>query len=206
MKKYISMFAMALTLSWGFTACSVETDETPGGTAIQNMCGYWDVQIDAVDASGKVFIDTDGDAWYDPFSIGVTTLYTYNTASNSATEMWIEGDGKGSFYDFKFKAPIDYAAGSFTATNIPYDPDEQEIADSIAAGNPILDDDGVTPLVPGTATITDAKIMLGVAKNLHGMPCDSISFIISFSDDKYPAQYGYAAYRVYGTRHTGFTE
>ena len=43
MKKYISMMAMALTLAWGFTACDVETDEEPGGTNIQDMCGYWDV-------------------------------------------------------------------------------------------------------------------------------------------------------------------
>ena len=37
------MMAMALMLSWGFTACDVETDEEPGGTNIEQMCGNWDV-------------------------------------------------------------------------------------------------------------------------------------------------------------------
>ena len=35
MKKYISMMAMALMLSMSFTACSVETDEKPGGDVYQ---------------------------------------------------------------------------------------------------------------------------------------------------------------------------
>ena len=54
MKKYISMMAMALMLSMSFTACDVETDEKPGGTNIEKMCGYWDVIWYAVDASGNI--------------------------------------------------------------------------------------------------------------------------------------------------------
>lgn len=203
MKKYISMMAMALGLTWGLTACDVETDEEPGGTAIQNLCGYWDVTVDAADAQGNVYVDADGDAWYDPFGVGTVTVYTFNTASNSTAKMWI--DDQGTFWDYKFLVDLDNAAGTFNATDVPYNDDMRELAAAKAAGTPVLDDDG-NEIVAGTATVTNAKIMLGAAKNLHGMPTDSISFFISFSDDGYAVKYGYAGYRVTGIRHSGFTE
>lgn len=198
MKKYISMMAMALTLSLGFTACDAETDEEPGGTNVQNMAGNWTVSVSQVDENGNLVYGP-----YDLFGIADVTLYTYNTAANTVTEMWI--DDRGNFWDFKFRVPIDYAAGTFSATDIPYNPDMQEIADAKAAGTPLIDEDG-EELVAETATITDAKIMLGAGHNLHGLPTDSISFYISFSDDGYGAKYGYAKHLVTGTRYSGFTE
>jgi hypothetical protein len=36
------------------------------------------------------------------------------------------------------------------------------------------------------------------------MPADSIVFTVSFDDDNYPEQLGYAAYRIAGYRYTGF--
>lgn len=170
MKKYISMMAMALTLAWGFTACDVETDEEPGGTNIQDMCGYWDVMWYAVDASGNVL-----DEWTDG------TIYTYNKADNSTTQMWI--DDQKSYWQFQFLVNIDYNAKTFSSGSVDYD----------AAGS-------------GQAEVKNGKILLGAAKNLHGMPTDSIVFEISFSDDNYPAKYGFDHYRVEGTKHSGFTE
>lgn len=198
MKKYISMMAIAVALTWGFTACDVETDEEPGGVNIQNMCGYWDVSVSQIDESGNVVYEPE-----ELFGLVDIPLFTYNTASNSTTEMWI--DDQGEFWDFKFKVPIDYAASTFHATDVCYNDDMRAIADAIAAGQNPVDDEG-NPLTPEKATITEAKIMLGAAKNLHGKVCDSISFVISFTDDSYAAKYGYAKHRVSGVRHTGFTE
>ncbi len=170
MKKYISMLAMALMVSFGFTACDAETDEEPGGTNIQQMCGNWDVVWYAVDANGEVL-----DTWT------TGTIFTYNTAANNTTQMWI--DDQKTYWNFQFLTDIDYSAKTFTATERDYD----------AAGS-------------GKAVLTNGKILLGAAKNLHGAPCDSISFEISFSDDEYPAKYGFDHYRVEGTKYSGFTE
>ena len=47
----------------------------------------------------------------------------------------------------------------------------------------------------------DGKILEEAAKNLHGMPNDSIVFNIKFSDDD-----NGLIYRVSGQRYTGFYE
>ena len=55
----------------------------------------------------------------------------------------------------------------------------------------------------GKAIITNGKVLLGAATNLHGMPNDSITLDITFNDDD-PA-YGYI-YRLSGQKYTGFYE
>lgn len=174
MKKYISFVALWVVASLTFVSCDTETDEEAGGTNIEKMCGYWDVQVDAVDESGNVVIE-------DPFGLGTVDHFTYNTASNSTTEMWL--DDRDNFWEYKFKVDIDAAAGTFSAS-------AREYANGAEA----------------TATVTDGKILYNAGKNIHGMPCDSIVYYISFSDDENPAKYGYAKYRVSGVRHSGFTE
>jgi hypothetical protein len=108
MKKYISMMAMALMLSMSFTACDVETDEKPGGTNIEKMCGYWDVIWYAVDANGDIL-----DEWTDG------TIYTYNKADNGTTQMWL--DDQKTYWAFKFLVDIDYSAKTFVAGERDYD-------------------------------------------------------------------------------------
>lgn len=49
MKKYISMFMFALLGCFALVSCDTETDESAGGTAVEQMAGIWDVQVDAVD-------------------------------------------------------------------------------------------------------------------------------------------------------------
>jgi hypothetical protein len=117
--------------------------------------------------------------------------------------MWIDDDG--NFWSFKFKMPINYSAGTFSATDILYNDDMREIAELIAAGQTPTDKNG-NPLTAETATITDGKILYGQGHNIHGMPTDSISFYITFSDDPYGAQFGYAKHHVAGTRYSGFYE
>ena len=198
MKKYISFALMTIALSFGFASCDVETNEKPGGTNVQNMAGRWVVSVSQVDESGNVVYEPDK-----LFGVVDVDLFTFNTASNSSTEMWIDDDGV--FWAFKFKTPINYAEGTFSATNIPYDAYNQEIADLIAAGQTPKDDDG-NPVTAETATITDGKILFGKGHNIHGMPTDSISFYITFTDDPYCAKYGYAKHHVTGTRYSGFYE
>lgn len=82
----------------------------------------------------------------------------------------------GNFYKFTFKVNVDYANKTFSATDVPYD----------AAGS-------------GNATVTDGKVLMDAAKNLHGMPNDSIDFKIKFSDDQ-----NKLTYHVHGQRYTGF--
>lgn len=174
MKKYILFFAISLTLSFALVSCDTETDVEPGGTNIEKMCGYWDVVYDAVDENGELVYE-------DFFDMGVVPFYTYNTNDNSESFMYV--DDLEEFWEFKFKANIDYNARTFWALDLPYD------------------EEGIEE----TATITDGKILEGAARNSHGMPNDSISFYISFSDDPYPEAYGYAKYHVHGQRHTGFS-
>lgn len=174
MKKYISMMAMALMLSMGFTACDVETNEKPGGVNIEKMCGYWDVTIDAIDDAGNVVFE-------DPYGMGVVSLYTYNNAANSTTQMFL--DDRGEFWAYKFLVDIDYNARTFAATERDYDADGT-----------------------GKAVVTNGKIVENGGTNLHGKPCDTIEFEIWFSDDDNAAAYGFTKYHIHGTRHTGFTE
>ena len=56
MKKYISMFMVALVGMFTFVSCDPETDEKAGGTAVEKMAGHWVVTVDAVDEDGNVKI------------------------------------------------------------------------------------------------------------------------------------------------------
>jgi hypothetical protein len=198
MKKYISLALMTIALSFGFVSCDVETNEEPGGTNVQNMAGRWTVSVSQVDENGNVVFEPE-----DLFGVVDVDLFTFNTSANSSTEMWIDDDG--NFWSFKFKMPINYSAGTFSATDVLYNDDMREIAELIAAGQTPTDKNG-NPLTAETATITDGKILYGQGHNIHGMPTDSISFYITFSDDPYGAQFGYAKHHVAGTRYSGFYE
>lgn len=108
-------------------------------------------------------------------------IYTFNKADNSTTQMWI--DDQETYWNFRFLVNIDNNAMTFSCDSTDYD----------AAGS-------------GKALVKNGKILLGAAKNLHGMPTDSIVFEIGFNDDSYPAKYGFDHYRVEGIKYGGFTE
>ena len=167
MKKYILFSVFSLVLSLGFVSCDVETNEEPGGTAIEKMCGDWDVTYNVMDGDNEIV---------DAYGLGRCLLSTYNTAANETDKMWIYDNDQ--FWAFKFKCPINYSAGTFSCTNVDYD----------QAGT-------------GQTTITDGKILYGAGKNLHGMPVDSISFYITFTDDQ-----DALTHHVTGIRHEGWIE
>ena len=193
--KKVLYFAAALLLGFTFTACEKEDIEN---TATVNTAGQWYVTVDAVDENGNV-----PDGFEDFFGLGRFQILTYNTNANIGSEMFI--DDQGEFWEFKFKVNTDQQTRNFSASNIPYNEEMQEYADAIAAGNPILDGDGEV-LQGETATITDGKILLQAGRQNNGSPADSIVFYISFSDDPFPARYGYAKYKVSGIRYSGLVE
>ena len=122
-------------------------------------------------------VDESGNVLYeDPYGLGTITIMTYNTADNNINEMWLDDNGK--FWSFKMKVDVNYRERSFSCSERDYD----------AAGS-------------GTAVVTNGKILENAAKNLHGMPNDSIVFNIKFSDDD-----NGLIYRLSGQRYTGFYE
>lgn len=153
MKKYISMFLVALLGMFTFGSCDPETDEKAGGTAVEKMAGRWVVTVDAVDEDGNVI---------DENLLGKKIdLNTYNTAANDADKMWLDD---AAFYGVKMKVNVtDYNAGKFEATpNTSYNPSDDE------AGN---------------VEFLKGQVLYGQGKNLHGAPVDSICYTVKFSDD-----------------------
>lgn len=153
MKKYISMFLVALVGMFTFVSCDPETDEKAGGTAVEKMAGHWVVTVDAVDEDGNVI---------DENLLGKKIdLNTYNTAANDADKMWLDD---AAFYGVKMKVNVtDYNAGKFEATpNTCYNPSDDE------AGN---------------VEFLKGQVLYGQGKNIHGAPVDSICYTVKFSDD-----------------------
>lgn len=154
MKKYISMFLVALVGIFTFVSCDPETDEKAGGTAVEKMAGHWVVTVDAVDEDGNVI---------DENLLGKKIdLNTYNTAANEADKMWLDDGGK--FYNVKMKVNVtDYKNGKFEAIpNTSYNP-----ADDTA----------------GNVEFLKGQVLYGQGKNIHGAPVDSICYTVKFSDD-----------------------
>lgn len=160
MKKYLILLLTALSVS--FTSCDNETE--PGGTTVEKMAGDWWVTATIMQNGNEA-----GDS-----GAGHFRMYTYNTAANVPTEMWLE-DG-GNFWDYKVRVNVDYNARTFTTNdfveNTSYDC-------------------GVR--------ITEGKIMEGAATTPSGMPADSIVYMIQFDDDP-----NGLTYKVSGFRRTGF--
>jgi hypothetical protein len=170
--KKIVLYTIALAATLFIAACE---KEDIGGAASEAMAGEWYVTAAAIDGNGDV-VDEDF------FGIGRFHLDTYNTASNSATEMWI--DDNTNFWEFKIKITVDLATKTFQATDARNEhyPNPEDCL----------------------VTISNGKILYGAATTPGKMPADSIVFNVSFSDDTYPATYGYAEYRIAGYRYTGF--
>lgn len=101
MKKY--MILLLASLAFAFTACDDDTE--PGGTAIEKMAGDWWITVNAI---------IDGKEVEDPFELGHMQMSTYNTASNSETEMWL--DDLNNFWKYKLKVNVNYTERTFSTT------------------------------------------------------------------------------------------
>ena len=123
-------------------------------------------------------VDKDNNYYEDPFGLGVLPLMTYNTSDNSSTEMWI--DDMESFWSYKFKVDVSYPDRVF------HTKDEWRPYDAANTGN---------------AVVYSGKILEGKGHNVHGQPCDSIAFVIKFSDETDDT---IDHYQVCGIRHGGY--
>jgi len=166
---------------------SCEKKYEPGGTAIQDMAGdWWVTNQQSVDEYYYIFkgqgqmpdeANIENWEWDYVYDDSHTNIFTYNTAANLPTEMFVE-DG-GSFWDYKVKVKVDYNAKTFeapTTANLAYDGCD--------------------------VTIIKGKVLKGAATSPSGTPVDSIVFYVKFSDDNY----GFTYTKVSGFRRTGFPE
>lgn len=122
-------------------------------------------------------IDSVGNNVYDdPFGYGHYHLDTYNTSENGTKQMWI--DDHDNSYGFKNLIDIDLNQMTFSA-------------------------DSVTELYYGdTVTITNGKILYGVATTPSGAVADSIVFDVLFNGDQYVGVF-WERIRISGYRYTG---
>ena len=156
---------------------SCEKEEV-GNTNTVSLAGQWYVTVDAADESGNLV-----EGFEDLFGPGRHLLVTSNTAANTPNEMII--DDLGNFWAYRVKVTCDvntltFATGSQTVPNLNGDPIE--------------------------VTISNGKIVKDGGVQNNGSKADYIEFYVNFSDDQYPAAYGYAKYHVYGIRYSGLAE
>ncbi len=185
--KKVLFFAATLLLGLTFTSCE---KEEIGGTATESMAGQWYVDIDAVDEKGDPIPDGEHYFGYDEERV---LILTYNTASNSSEEMWLDDMGwfdLGAYYgnsaypNYSFKNVVKIDQNSLTF--------KSENAENLSGSYGI--------------TIEDGKILKGAGRQKNGSPADSIVFYVKYTDDPWFPDDGYAKYKVSGIRYSGLAE
>lgn len=150
--------------------------EDVGATAVVDLAGEWIVTVDAVDASGEVVGE-------DFFGIGQFLLLTYNDNSNAADKLVV--DDMGQFWGMTAVLGANLSNLTFGGTAYIYD--DEDTGEEV------------------TATVADGRVVInGTLSPYYQRPVDAIEFYVNFSDDPYPAMYGFDRYLVHGFRRTGF--
>lgn len=179
MKKILSFLAITAVAVLGLTSCDPETDVSAGGTAVKDMAGLWDAQVDVME------LTEDGDTIHygDIYDWGTFQFYTYNTADNSSHTIWVDDKDWNypdySYYGFwgvKVEVNCNLSTLTFSGNDVPNVYDSEE-----------------------TCKVT-GKVFPNGATNMHGMPNDSICIDFEFDTD--PG----VIYRYAGQRYTGFYE
>lgn len=160
---------MLAAATLGMTSCDVETNESAGGTAVQDLAGVWDVQVDIIE------IGEDGEETHygDYYGYGTFQIYTYNTVENDKDSLWV--DDLGNFWTVRAKVGANVANRTFAAP---------------AALN-VYEDRYVE------SCRVEGKVLPGAATNLHGKPNDSIYVDFEFDTDP-GVIYRYAGQRYTG--------
>lgn len=179
MRKYIFIIALALLAIPAFTSCDTETNEEPGGTAIEKMCGYWDVVYDAVDENGNVLYE-------DVYNAGTCTIFTYNLADNGTQYMWL--DDQESFWAYKMIVNINYENRTFWCDWKDYD--AAGTGQAIITDGKIVENGGVNEHGKPTDSISFYIVFTD----------DSYIF-----DEEDPDAPYYDRLWVHGVRHSGFS-
>lgn len=164
MKKLI--YSLIMCAGVLFTSC--EKDEV-GNTATEALAGDWYVTVDIVDDAGNTLAE-------DPFGLGHTFLFTYNTAANIPTEMYVSD--QDYFWNYTVRVNSD-------VNNLTF------------GTNGDVQNEAYDCLV----NIENGRVLPQAATTPSGMPADSIVLYVSFSDDENPG----TKYKVSGYRYTGFT-
>lgn len=180
MKKYLSLLMMSLLFA--FTACDVETDEEPGGTAVEKVAGFWTVRVNYSIAEDEGNVPGDEAnmenwEWDDMFGESAK-ISTYNTASNSAKEVWFDDS---AFFGVKVKADLDYAQKTFSC----------DTKDNVASSG-------------GEIKIIKAQVLPGAATTPSGAPADAIVVYAKITNNS--NTYGLTYFKYEGYRYTGFAE
>ena len=217
MKKVI-YFATTLLFCIGMSSCE---KEEIGSTATESMAGQWYCTIDAVDDNGNPITQmldgspNDGSNYFG-LENGKTIVLTYNVADNNDSQMWVNIMGVGNFakdynypgypdYDFCSVVNCDQQALTFSATeaaNIA-EPVIWSHEEEDAAGNKItVIDAQVDPM----AVSIDGKILKGAGRQNNGSIADSIVFFVTYKNDPWYPDDGYAKYKVSGIRYSGLAE
>jgi hypothetical protein len=192
--KKVLFFAATLLLGFTFTSCE---KEEIGGTAVESMAGQWYVDIDAVDGNGNPISGGEHYFGYDEERI---TLLTYNNASNSSTQMWIDDLGAfdlaayygyGAYPSYAFKCLVDINQDKLTFS-------------SNNAKNYAFVNNYKSTLY--NITIEDGKILKGAGRQKNGSPADSIVFYVKYTNDPWYPDDGYEKYKVSGIRYSGLEE
>ena len=166
-------------LLFGLTLTSCEKEEM-GGTATEATAGQWYVTVDAADENGNLV-----EGLEDLFGLGRVVMLTYNTSANNPNEMIV--DDIANFWKFKVKVACDQQGLTFQT-------------------NTTENNNLVSGYEDINVQISGGKILPQAGRQNNGSPADSIVFYVSFSDDEYPAAYGYKNYRVSGIRYSGLEE
>lgn len=164
MKKYAIISLFALCFSFLLISCD-DHDIDPGGTTVEKMAGDWLVELR--DANGENLFGGTARAKF----------YTYNTAANVATEMFIDNNNT---LPLKGKVQVDYKNRIFF-TN--------DFVDNYYAAS----DKKKYPF-----KIYEGKVLEGAGRTLSGMPADSI--YLKFECKDKPG----SEYVITGIRRTGF--
>lgn len=198
--KYIALVMLVAGL--GFASCDVETDEEPGGTAVEKMAGTWTVtfkqsedEFNYIEGKGAdpnlSSMSADELAkqkWEDEYGIGKITVMTSNTAANVPTEMWFIDKnfiknatslvtGKSITYTSQTKCSVNYDARTFEVKGY-------QLADG------------------STVDIVGGKILEGAATTPRGVKADSIVAYVKYSNEPY----GFTYMKMSGYRYTGYPE
>ena len=180
MKKYIALLTFVAAIFAG--SCSPYTDEKPGGTAVQDLCGTWTVTVEAsrgevvgtydLGLRDKVGLDSVSD-WYDRHGFGKTYLRTYNTANNEPDSLWFDDSG---FWGEKFKIGCNNA-------NLTFGSDSVETVTGSGC----------------VAVIRYGQVLKGAATTPRGVKADSIIVYVYYNDG---LDY---TYKFSGYRYTGYS-
>ena len=210
--KKVLYFAALLFLGI-FTSCEKEDIEN---TATVNMAGQWYCTVDAVDDNGNPITQTlagTPNSGEDYFGVGRTLILTYNTASDSDKEMWIDNLGIGNYaeayadywqsygyfptYAIKAKVNIDQNAMTFSSTD----------AENYGPGYTWLNaDKTIAHEEKGMPVTINGKILKGAGHQNNGSVADSIIFFVTYKDDPWYPDDGYTKYKVSGIRYSGLAE